>query len=67
MTAALVVVADVVVVNDDEVVATAVTGLVVEDDPVIINMIRIGRLLNLNSFQLENLAQIFPEKQRLPA
>ena len=66
MTAALVVVADVVVVNDDEVVATAVTGLVVEDDPVIINMIRIGRLLNLNSFQLENLAQIFPEKQRLP-
>ena len=54
MTAALVVVADVVVVNDDEVVATAVTGLVVEDDPVIINMIRIGRLLNLNSFQLEN-------------
>ena len=54
MTAALVVVADVVVVNDDEVVATAVTGLVVEDDPVIINMRRIGRLLNLNSFQLEN-------------
>ena len=54
MTAALVVVADVVVVNDDEVVATAVTGLVVEDDPVIINMRRIGLLLNLNSFQLEN-------------